>query len=263
MVVYTRIHLVIVSIHTPTQGVTIPCPVWRGCIIVSIHTPTQGVTAATIFCSEFNKFQSTHPRRVWLIYHFLHFRTECFNPHTHAGCDDVTVYFSVSAKVSIHTPTQGVTVATHTIYYRSICFNPHTHAGCDLGLIGLDGDGSVSIHTPTQGVTKPLLPFLCPCKVSIHTPTQGVTLYNLIERTIITVSIHTPTQGVTYNRQNKLNRQGFNPHTHAGCDGFFRKNSLFQRFQSTHPRRVWPYKNLVTVDGKVSIHTPTQGVTIP
>ena len=142
-----------VSIHTPTQGVTIPCPVWWGCIIVSIHTPTQGVTAATIFCSEFNKFQSTHPRRVWLIYHFLHFRTECFNPHTHAGCDDVTVYFSVSAKVSIHTPTQGV----------------------------------------TQSITSTKLIKI----VSIHTPTQGVTLYNLIERAAIAVSIHTPTQGVT------------------------------------------------------------------
>ena len=65
MVVYTRIHLVIVSIHTPTQGVTFLyiCNVFRicfnphthaGCDItsifyypfvhVSIHTPTQGVT---------------------------------------------------------------------------------------------------------------------------------------------------------------------------------------------------------------------------
>ena len=176
MVVYTRIHLVIVSIHTPTQGVTTsimypaqasqfqsthPRRVWPFCTFamcseyVSIHTPTQGVTAATIFCSEFNKFQSTHPRRVWLIYHFLHFRTECFNPHTHAGCDDVTVYFSVSAKVSIHTPTQGVTqsitstklikiVSIHTptqgvtfaiqTIENSDSFNPHTHAGCDKNM---------------------------------------------------------------------------------------------------------------------------------
>ena len=65
MVVYTRIHLVIVSIHTPTQGVT-QAEIWKvwhrsfnphthaGCDRrgyvsylleeVSIHTPTQGVT---------------------------------------------------------------------------------------------------------------------------------------------------------------------------------------------------------------------------
>ena len=153
-------------------------------------------------------------------------------------------------------------MATHTIYYRSICFNPHTHAGCDLGLIGLDGDGSVSIHTPTQGVTKPLLPFLCPCKVSIHTPTQGVTLYNLIERTIITVSIHTPTQGVTYNRQNKLNRQGFNPHTHAGCDYTLGIVDRWKRVSIHTPTQGVTNRTMRTFFAQVvSIHTPTQGVT--
>ena len=70
MVVYTRIHLVIVSIHTPTQGVTFLyiCNVFRICfnphthagcdlieviqprpLCVSIHTPTQGVTRINIF----------------------------------------------------------------------------------------------------------------------------------------------------------------------------------------------------------------------
>ena len=228
-----------VSIHTPTQGVTIPCPVWRGCIIVSIHTPTQGVTAATIFCSEFNKFQSTHPRRVWLIYHFLHFRTECFNPHTHAGCDDVTVYFSVSAKVSIHTPTQGVTL--YNLIERAAI--------------------AVSIHTPTQGVTP---------------GAPGVPVSPL-------VSIHTPTQGVTTRLYLNSGTSSFNPHTHAGCDNRIRKTIDFYyvsihtptqgvtflnwlkaipaRCQSTHPRRVWPGIEYEKKADYVSIHTPTQGVT--
>ena len=164
---------------------------------VSIHTPTQGVTAATIFCSEFNKFQSTHPRRVWLIYHFLHFRTECFNPHTHAGCDDVTVYFSVSAKVSIHTPTQGVTQARYVLIY------PVT----------------VSIHTPTQGVTW------CGADgwytVPSFNPHTHAGCDHLISDKIlaIRVSIHTPTQGVTRRFEWEVCGTGcFNPHTHAGCD---------------------------------------------
>ena len=57
-------------------------------------------------------------------------------------------------KVSIHTPTQGVT----NVDYWS-------------------GSGNiVSIHTPTQGVTvDPQMNYLSPI-VSIHTPTQGVTI---------------------------------------------------------------------------------------
>ena len=175
MVVYTRIHLVIVSIHTPTQGVTIPCPVWRGCIIVSIHTPTQGVTAATIFCSEFNKFQSTHPRRVWLIYHFLHFRTECFNPHTHAGCDRGNTYNILPFNLFQSTHPRRVWLRLDRSRRRWISFNPHTHAGCDYTLGIVDRWKRVSIHTPTQGVTNRTMRTFFAQVVSIHTPTQGVT----------------------------------------------------------------------------------------
>ena len=145
-------------------------------------------------------------------------------------------------KVSIHTPTQGVTFSprivtiflvfqsTHPrrvwlsvglIYFQSCQgFNPHTHAGCD------------PLIWPPEPVPD-----------------------------------------------------SFNPHTHAGCDGAMLVDLItgvmFQSthprrvwlnmefcggsqngFQSTHPRRVWlrknlPYDQLINV----SIHTPTQGVT--
>ncbi len=55
----------------------------------------------------------------------------CFNPHTHAGCDRMEILENVLSIVSIHTPTQGVTVWTQPYTYRTFCFNPHTHAGCD------------------------------------------------------------------------------------------------------------------------------------
>ena len=98
----------------------------------------------------------------------------CFNPHTHAGCDNVHNVSGASFPVSIHTPTQGVTivyigklyhvpVSIHTptqgvtqaevwkVWHRS--FNPHTHAGCDRrGYVSYLLE-EVSIHTPTQGVT--------------------------------------------------------------------------------------------------------------
>ena len=131
MVVYTRIHLVIVSIHTPTQGVTTsimypaqasqfqsthPRRVWPFCTFamcseyVSIHTPTQGVTRDILMMLITKMFQSTHPRRVWLSSTNREGGEVSFNPHTHAGCDLKNI----------------------SILRFPKSFNPHTHAGCDL-----------------------------------------------------------------------------------------------------------------------------------
>ena len=58
-----------------------------------------------------------------------------------------------SIKVSIHTPTQGVTFQVYAVQNLD-SFNPHTHAGCDINFIIKTGIEYVSIHTPTQGVTS-------------------------------------------------------------------------------------------------------------
>ena len=108
---------------------------------VSIHTPTQGVTIPpSPYCREI-LFQSTHPRRVWLLPVIAVTLIKGFNPHTHAGCDKSDVHQSIipimfqsthprrvwlllmvytigKRKVSIHTPTQGVTLYLIT-YYKS------------------------------------------------------------------------------------------------------------------------------------------------
>ena len=83
-------------------------------------------------------------------------------------------------------------------------------------------DIGVSIHTPTQGVTESTRNDKARLFVSIHTPTQGVTkkINNGVQPQL--VSIHTPTQGVT----------GNNVKYFPGME-----------FQSTHPRRVWPFHN--------------------
>ena len=95
---------------------THPRRVWRGfkgkaylCITVSIHTPTKGVT-------DFHDedyydvwFQSTHPRRVWLSKSLSSNIILSFNPHTHEGCDSINLNYMFMDKVSIHTPTKGVT----------------------------------------------------------------------------------------------------------------------------------------------------------
>ena len=83
---------------------------------------------------------------------------KCFNPHTHAGCDEINPGTHDIIDVSIHTPTQGVTSV-----YR-----------------GGDFCNNVSIHTPTQGVTSPIWGDGSQLLVSIHTPTQGVTGNNAV-----------------------------------------------------------------------------------
>ena len=189
---------------------------------VSIHTPTQGVT----------------PRR-----NPAHRHTDRFNPHTHTGCD---AYFLPSIVMSWEfqsTHPRRVWLCYHSSYPSSLCFNPHTHAGCDFVIIPLIRQVCVSIHTPTQGVTKPLT-----------------------KRTILLLFQSTHPRRVW--RCRYFRRYSFwwcfNPHTHAGCDltssGAWSYQSMFQ---STHPRRVWhrisnSYRDIVVV----SIHTPTQGVTI-
>ena len=78
-----------VSIHTPTKGVTHRYADLQRLILVSIHTPTKGVTISSLPSLNTYKFQSTHPRRVWLLFQV------------------VESFFTI---VSIHTPTKGVTI---------------------------------------------------------------------------------------------------------------------------------------------------------
>ncbi len=121
--------------------------------IVSIHTPTWGVTSLFgVFCVFF-LFQSTHLHEVWpheIIHLFcnkvsIHTPTWgvtlliwtvqsvrfSFNPHTYMRCDDSMEKLVDICKVSIHTPTWGVTCMW----------------------MFLQPSVLVSIHTPTWGVT--------------------------------------------------------------------------------------------------------------
>ena len=143
---------------------------------VSIHTPTQGVTLLSFSGLLFPLFQSTHPRRVWHTNPFEPMSMPMFqSTHPRRVWLGIRIRFRPFLQVSIHTPTQGVTVA--------IASPPNLNV--------------VSIHTPTQGVTKKIKLYIpvftfqsthprrvwlsLPCvpvqgwPVSIHTPTQGVT----------------------------------------------------------------------------------------
>ena len=99
----------IVSIHTPTWGVTQEGLTQLRLNIVSIHTPTWGVTAPLYVSSRFEMFQSTHLHEVWRYNTVDIFFPECFNPHTYMRCDAPLYQPRDIGRVSIHTPTWGVT----------------------------------------------------------------------------------------------------------------------------------------------------------
>ena len=164
-----------VSIHTPTQGVTWlkiikhngimfqsthPRRVWPSYKIVVVrpflfqsthprrvwlrhitdtvsHHEFQSTHPRRVWLSTakvsilLSEFQSTHPRRVWQRLHPPVVPEDGFNPHTHAGCDTRTLDKIQHVQVSIHTPTQGVTLSFVISPPVNARFNPHTHAGCD------------------------------------------------------------------------------------------------------------------------------------
>ena len=100
-----------VSIHAPTWGATDSHPslAFSG-VFQSTHP--RGVRHCLRFTvMRLGLFQSTHPRGVRHTGKRRRFRTLCFNPRTHVGCDR-------NEQNSPH------------VYLTS--FNPRTHVGCDI-----------------------------------------------------------------------------------------------------------------------------------
>ena len=211
------------------------------------------------------KFQSTHPRRVWHNFYFLLSLCTCFNPHTHAGCDSGRrAMRDAGSGFNPHTHA-GCDKNQHLYLIPQICFNPHTHAGCDSFHLRSSQRPRMFQSTHPRRVwqkwnalllkvrlfqsTHPRrvwhrgwheqIPMLC---FNPHTH-AGCDRMEILENVLSIVSIHTPTQGVTVWTQPYTYRTFcFNPHTHAGCDGRFVKGHNYGfKFQSTHPRRVWPW----------------------
>ena len=142
---------------------------------VSIHTPTWGVTQCKTEVTKQLMFQSTHLHEVWHCYGKRTSIEESFNPHTYMRCDVVRSLRTRCYRVSIHTPTWGVTSWSSKSSRRSNSFNPHTYMRCDGNWKKKSDQPNVSIHTPTWGVTSEQLQTNRIPQVSIHTPTWGVT----------------------------------------------------------------------------------------
>ena len=144
--------------------------------------------------------------------------------------------------VSIHTPTKGVTAQPTAIVLARLFQSTHPRRVWPWRQLVNDAPVGVSIHTPTKGVTWASSSLAFSNTVSIHTPTKGVTSATTSVVAKFLVSIHTPTKGVTTVASlcKRIDRfQSTHPrrvwlHCRLG-------SKAWKVFQSTHPRRVWLY----------------------
>ena len=144
-----------VSIHAPTQGATFGQRPGDNQIRVSIHAPTQGATSA---------------KRLICI------GLQCFNPRTHAGCDETSDPLATHILVSIHAPTQGATGgtpdSTDTDTFQS------THPRRVRRFKARKAATMFMFQSTHPRRVRPDIQGYCYNKslVSIHAPTQGATL---------------------------------------------------------------------------------------
>ena len=250
--------------------------------------------------------QSTHPRRVWL--HdcqdiryssgfnphthagcdFLHggnlASRRSFNPHTHAGCDNRYKCNYTRRRVSIHTPTQGVTLSSHRVDDHYQFQSTHPRRVWHSLVFPFDKTKEFQSTHPRRVWLRSPDRISSPSKFQSTHPRRVWPVCVTEMRDVLHVSIHTPTQGVTYHNLRHYVTHKFQS-THPRrvwqsepCNSFWRAV-----FQSTHPRRVWPECNIIlsssvsfnphthagcdiggwsnVININVSIHTPTQGVT--
>ena len=165
--------------------------------------------------------------------------------------------------VSIHTPTKGVTLSTITRFFNLSKFQS-THPRRVWLKLKVSMKLWICFNPHTHEGCDEVQCNTLPWRTSFNPHThEGCDIWSCL----VCVRI-----------------MSFNPHTHEGCDWIVSVCSrLFVVFQSTHPRRVWPFAlwelsciccfNPHTHEGcdvnlslrvqrlNVSIHTPTKGVT--
>ena len=140
--------------------------------------------------------------------------------YTHAGCDYGCLY----------------------TYSPRHCFNPHTHAGCDFFRnnstfvhYGFNPHTHAGCDPKCRTFMKPIIKFQ-----STHPRRVWHNFYFLLSLCTC-FNPHTHAGCDSGRRAMRDAGSGFNPHTHAGCDYYQCFDLHIRMFQSTHPRRVWPW----------------------
>ena len=152
-------------------------------------------------------------------------------------------FWLLYASISIHTPTRGVTMVTWLKIVMKNYFNPHSHKGSDL-ILGIRPSTCRKFQsTLPQGEWRIPGMMIHYCRlISIHTPTRGVTSLKL-----------------------KYCWQKLFQSTLPQGEWRYNVKILIHGmlFQSTLPQGEWHFcYQGQTWHGRISIHTPTRGVTI-
>ena len=116
--------------HTHEGCDGIYCPA-RKQYVVSIHTPTKGVTMASSVFTWLCRFQSTHPRRVWLKASIVRPLSKEFQSTHPRRVWHVPTVSSVLVPVFQSTHPRRVWRTQGQSCWTGSSFNPHTHEGCD------------------------------------------------------------------------------------------------------------------------------------
>ena len=146
--------IIVVSIHTPTKGVTSYWYRLLRCFVVSIHTPTKGVTCTSCLNSMPNKFQSTHPRRVWLNARMFT-RTMPMFQSTHPRRVWRFVPISIVLRDGFQSTHPRRVWLNARMFTRTMPMFQSTHPRRVWLVVRMVNHSFivVSIHTPTKGVT--------------------------------------------------------------------------------------------------------------
>ena len=188
----------------------------------------------------------------------------CFNPHTHAGCDFVIIPLIRQVCVSIHTPTQGVTLLGSDIIKSFSSFNPHTHAGCDFSSIFCEFHGMFQSTHPRRVWQMKLENGTILLKFQSTHPRRVWPFPVLCACRLVGFNPHTHAGCDIHRPRDVLITVSFNPHTHAGCDTLANHIRAFWHVSIHTPTQgVTSDTKIIQKDStRVSIHTPTQGVTL-
>ena len=168
----------------------------------------------------------------------------CFNPHTHEGCDKILISFYLYFLIVFQSTHPRRVWLSKPKWWSSDCkfqsthprrvwhgsgrvwgnhsgFNPHTHEGCDFAALVATAqmDDTVSIHTPTKGVTLNFARWYNSTQFQSTHPRRvwhsncTVCFYQLMFQ-----STHPRRVWHLPDSCRELFLDGFNPHTHEGCD---------------------------------------------
>ena len=207
---------------------------------ISIHAPTWGATQDKPCDTSHDRFQSTHPRGVRLIWY-----TKCFiapsyfNPRTHVGCDAQREADARKSLISIHAPTWGATLVKRKKSVKP-CISIHAPTWGATNFDKINQKICKFQSTHPRGVRPPFFNYFVN---SLHfNPRTHVGcdlwVFHLQKTSIEFQSTHPRGVRLPISRD-LICRMNFNPRTHVGCDPEQVNTEIPPKgFQSTHPRGV-------------------------